>query len=282
MLSCSQGIATDGALGQASTLDAAVSDGMSADGDTNLARFDFGPTEAQFAEYRFTWNRDGITDLENGEWQTTTNLGYEVVVKQGWIVDYSATFVPCRSATRRSNSPSSKFIEFIGTWVISDAFAGHDDIADPSAMSDGLVEAIGGRPVRVRVGPIPSATYCDIHYLVARGDAITIPLEGAPNMVGASVVLEGTYRLNGHTEIHPFAISSAIARGTLHTEQEGESQYFEGNAATVDEDEGIGVHFIRPMKSLFDDIQFEEFQHDSIARILLKNLVLKTRFLRYP
>jgi len=250
--------------------------------DVNSFSFDFGLTEPKFAEYQFTWDRSNIIELDNGRWQTTNNLGYEVQIDGGWLVSYAATFVPCRSASKERITAPNGILAFVASLMVSTARAGHGDVADPSAMSDGTVETIGGPHIRVRVGPIPNAQYCDLHYLVARGDAVTARLNTAPDMIGTSLKISGRYRGENESEFSSFSISTDIAFGTLHSAQAEGAAYFAGVSATVDGNQGLGVHLSRPMGTLFDDIAFGDLRHNSIARIILRNLVMETSFRRYP
>ncbi|MDP6088140.1 MAG: hypothetical protein QGF68_19165, partial [Nitrospinota bacterium] len=71
-------------------------DGSIADGSVPPWRADWGVPEPGFVEYRFAWDRTNVSQDVNGSWEVTSNLGFRTRVNQGWIVNYTASFVPCK------------------------------------------------------------------------------------------------------------------------------------------------------------------------------------------
>ena len=240
--------------------------------------------ESKFADYRFIWDQSGVERSNDGTWWTQTDLGYVIQVNQGWIVNYSTSLVPCLTARWPEPSPFNllAIAYSLLTFVVPTAHAGHGEVADPSSIADGMVEAIGGEMRRIRIGPIPTATYCDIHYLVARGDAATTPHPDAPDMAGRSLLIEGTFQAPGDDQEYPIAVDTDIAYGTLRSAHPDETPVTERQPITVNQDTGAGVLLVRPMSRLFDGIDFKALEPSEVSRAVLKNLLLKTRFFVYP
>ncbi len=147
------------------------------------------------AAYHLTWHLDGASVGDDGALQWTTDLGYDVRVDRAYVVAYRVSLAQCDDA-----EPT--------------AYVWHGEDIDPSSAGN-LVEAAGAAAVAPLEVEFDPATYCRVHYLVARADGGTSTLPDDANMDSASLVLSGAFAAPGSDAWQPLSIATGEATGVL-------------------------------------------------------------------
>ena len=210
--------------------------------------------------YEATWGLDGLRALETG-WTQTTDLGYEVTVETGWIVSYSASLTPCSGVAARVRTPSPL------AWLIPTAHAGHGDDADPSTLPAPQAESLHApTPHQLAALSFDEATYCHIHYLVARSSDTTIGLPDLPDLEGSSLYLAGSWTtVDG--ESTPFVVDTDLNYGRLYVLEDAWAGG-SGSRATVT------IH--RDLSGWFDGLDLIHLDQEELARELIASLLEHT------
>ena len=222
---------------------------------------------ADTISYHLSWETDGAERLESGAWRIRTDLDYEVELRAGHLVSHSVQLVECPE-----ESMGLRLQRILGLGV---AHAGHGDAANPVEVYEPLVESLTELG-RVHFGSreTTGATYCRIHYLVARAlEAETRELPD-PELVGRTLRLEGTWRRGGEGAVD-FAFETGLAWGALRDIADGpEAEPFQLDSRQG----GARVDVERQLATVFDGLDFAEGEVDDWGRAVLRNLLVDTRF----
>lgn len=216
--------------------------------------------------YTAQWNRGGATLVPGGGWTVTTDLGYQVEVRGGYMVSYRASLTACEAPS--GDSTLARLWRGLG---VSVAHASDGEELDPSATTRPQVEWLAA-PTSILLGTLAftSTQYCGIHYLVARGDGSTFQLPSDVGMIGRSLYLEGSYLAPGaHTPVE-FVVDTSEGTGVLVPVDAAvdETLLTGGGAAQVTID--------RRLDTLTDRIDFSSIDPEGIAHEVLRNLARGT------
>lgn len=201
--------------------------------------------EGQFS-YRLVWDWGEAEALEQG-WRVQNDLGYEIVVQSGYLVSYSAELVACTHWHFWWETALAPMI----------AYAGHGETESESRISSPIIEALDNpENSEWAVVTVHEPSYCQAHYLVARGDSSTA------DMYGISLWIEGTYTFDGYAErgaeAVPFSLQTSLANGRMFEIQLG--------------NEGI-VTISRRLDTLFTGVDFATMSEEEMGRAALWSLM---------
>ncbi len=183
--------------------------------------------------YAFTWDETNVT-READALRFQTNLGFDVTLIEARVHTYSASLVPCDPLARDGSLLFPRI-----------ARAGHGDESDPSAVGP-LDEDLLNTSRQTLSATSLEASYCRVHYLVARDDT-----GRSLSVVGAATRGDDSY---------PIAIETDLATGTLRDLP---------LRATND------VLIERRLSTLFDDVEFAA-PTEAMERTVLRNLTTDT------
>lgn len=197
-------------------------------------------------------------------WEVVNDLGYTVRVTRAYLVSRSIELVPCDPQARKVALPAL-LDTLIGP---RPAFAGHSNIADPSASQSAQVESLQQASARQLSAVFPGAQrYCQAHYLVARADPQASGLPADVDMVDQTLRFEGTFQQPGRDTFEPFSVSTAVANGKmLPLTRSPEGALDTGRDAAT-------IIFRRNLDTLFDRVDFSAMPEKRIAREILRNLI---------
>lgn len=221
---------------------------------------DASPVTVSEVAWSVDWDTAGVQAEAGGGWRLTNNLGQQVLVEQGWLVSYSAALVPC--ATARLAPRPGVVGALLGVAV---ARAGHGEEADPSSSPVAVVEDLADPQGSVLAEvSFDAAAYCGVHYLVGQAPEDTVSPDGAPDMQGVSLVLEGWWWPAGGGDAQPLSLRSSLAWGNLMDLAEV------GRAGAGERAE---VRLTRRLAGLFDGVDLAAEDGQSVAYGVLGNLV---------
>jgi len=182
-----------------------------------------------------------------------TNLGYQVRIDSGELMNHTIQLVPC--------APETDFLPL--GWLprlwVKKAWAGDGAVADPSALPDHVAESFESLE-DMALGRVETedTVYCQLHYLVA-----------PTSFGGRSLSISGEFTTaDGATA--PLEINTATAWGELYPLN-----------LLLDETEGrptnlqVGVQ--RSVATLFDNIDFStSTDPEELSQAILRNLMAQT------
>lgn len=217
------------------------------------------------AVWRLTWDRAGvIADARGPGWSVVNDLGYQVHVVSGWVLDHSVSLGPCAPA--QVDGGTSWFSLRFG---IRSAFA-HED-ADASA-----IEAMHAEDLTHLgdSGPWPSVfpktRYCRAHWLAARATAKTDAPAGV-DLAQTSVRVSGSWERGGETGI--VDLDTWWPQGALQDLADITDPTDFAAAVADGEARWAWVTVDRKLGSLFDGIDFAEDSEAEATGKLVDNLV---------
>jgi hypothetical protein len=194
------------------------------------------------------WDRSGVQSETEG-WSDTTDLGYRVHLRAGWLVTYGMSVEPC--VVRPTRLPS--------LWQVGTAFAGHGVMNTPGALEAVSLDDLAG-PARQVLGTraLPDDRWCEAHILMARALPHTPMPEGVA-MRQQTLRLDATWTApDGATGT--LDVTVPLANGG-HTE------------LPADVPADLRVTFVRRLDGLFDGIPLATGSPPRVARAVLANLM---------
>lgn len=229
-------------------------------------------TAPHVVTYVLDWARDdaGVTPPDaDGAFTVTSDLGYAVRVTRGWITSYGVELVECpRDASVGS---VERFGALVWSALEGTAWAGHStDTPNPAAAHPMQVESLVAPAAHdvARIELAPQA-YCKLHYLLARAGAEARGLPREPDMVGASLHVEGTFRAPGSASDVPFTLHTASAYGAL-VEHTGTNP----QPLRVDTGDGDARVTVRRHRArMFDGVDLAHVNERAAAMQVLRALV---------
>ncbi len=189
------------------------------------------------ATYVHRWDRSGLAPAAPGQAPTgardafvlKSNLGYEVRVDRGFLVDTSASLVDClgeggdlwktRKAARAPGRAAAEALTLaLGIGV---AHAGHSQAPDPSSLARATLTDLTRADGERTVGEtrFVEARYCRVHLVMAGGAAPSAYTATFPDLdtTRTSLYVRGAWRRpgTGHATWQPFELRSAAAEAVL-------------------------------------------------------------------
>ncbi len=166
---------------------------------------DLQPESDLSLRWKVDWDTTGVATTGDG-WEVTNGRGVTFHVTRGYLVTYGLQLRPCETTT----STASRILDWLRPVPL--AWAGHSGLNDQSFVY-GEVEPL--MPLTAgfeRELLLPDdASYCSIHYLVARADtnldasAATVPMDRVTlHLDGwwSSPTTDGQQQLAIHTELN--------------------------------------------------------------------------------
>jgi hypothetical protein len=173
----------------------------------------FDGSGAETLRYRTTWNTERLTWHADGGWSVETDLGYRVRIDRGRLVTHSIELVACTDVEAAADAPRRSPLTLLRPRV---AFAGHGEPNNPTKVVVARGEDLS-RPETTELGQVEldglslAESYCEGFLLAAA--ATLDAASGSSEPVGASLVLEGSWRAPGSDEDQPLLLRSELAWG---------------------------------------------------------------------
>lgn len=235
---------------------------------------------ATSARYVLRWDRAGTAPAPGGPpgaFVVTSNLGFEVRVERGFVVDTSASLVDCLGPGGDVWRPAG---ELAASWVarglLGVAHAGHSQAADPSSLARAtltdLTTADGDRVAGET--RFPEARYCHVHLVIAGGAAPSPYTATLPTVdtTRTSLYVRGAFRRAGG-ELRPLELRSASADALLVDLPSVVEGPLTGRAAVV--------VLERRLATMFDDVALDALDAPgasaAAAKAVLRNLDRRAR-----
>ena len=207
--------------------------------------------------WKVEWDTTGVTTTADG-WEVTNTGGVTFHVTRGYLVTYGLQLRPCETTT----STASRLLDWLRPVPL--AWAGHGGLSDQSFVY-GEVEPL--MPLTAgfeREVLLPDdASYCSIHYLVARADtnldasAATVPMDRV------TLHLDGWWSAPGSETQTPLAIHTELNTGSYIDLERPVSTAAGGNETVV---------FTRQLAAFFDDLDPAALSETRLAQSLLLNI----------
>ena len=213
---------------------------------------------ADFAlEWRLDWDRTGVSTTPDG-WEVTNNLGVTFHVTRGYLVTYGLQLRPCETAS----SATSRLLEWLRPVPL--AWAGHSGLNDQSFVY-GQVESLVplGDGFAQRVALPDAATYCSLHYLVARADGNLDSSGATVPMDRVTLHLDGWWSSASSSGEQPLAIHTELNTGS-YLDLVVPIEVQKGRDATV--------VVTRTLAHFFDDLDPAESSETAFTQSLLLNI----------
>jgi hypothetical protein len=243
-------VALAASLTGCSALDGAADDGTIAPeavaSDTTL--------RLRAARWEGAWTPAGAEQTAAGGFRTTTDEGYTVVIDEAWLVNYAVTLVPCEES-------EAVALRLLG---IGTAQAHHGEFEDPSQLEPVLVEPFADpQPTTTELGrsTFPGASYCGVHWLIARGDDTSLAPDGS-SAADRAVHLTGSWHRGDERGV--ILIDTSLAQGMLRTLDE---VHVVGTGA-----EAL-ITIERQLGTMFDGIDFATANPNLVDWEVVSNLV---------
>ena len=207
--------------------------------------------------WKVEWDTTGVTTTADG-WEVTNGRGITFHVTRGYLVTYGLQLRPCETTT----SAASRILDWLRPVPL--AWAGHSGLSDQSFVY-GEVEPL--MPLTAgfeREVLLPDdASYCSIHYLVARADtnldasAATVPMDRV------TLHLDGWWSAPGSETQTPLAIHTELNTGSYIDLERPVSTAAGGNETVV---------VTRQLAAFFDDLDPAALSETRLAQSLLLNI----------
>jgi|GEM_PF-1404553 len=168
--------------------------------------------------YTLDWSLDGLTRSDDGaSWTTTTDQGYQVSVTSGYLVSYSTSLVSCEDlTTARLERPARSFLDRL--FAPASARAGHPEDEEPSMVSAPQVESLTAlQSLAFGERTFDTTDYCMAHYVVGMLTPTSVDADAFADLIGSSLVLEGTWTSPDGATTETFSITTDMANGQLET-----------------------------------------------------------------
>jgi hypothetical protein len=217
------------------------------------------------------WVLDWGSVSNDGQgFEVMSDLGYRVRVEAGWIGSWGITLIEC-PAEGEERAPSVE-LGLASPWLIAEGHASGED--DPSAWVFAGVESLTERRI-VEAEPIEldGARYCEVHHLLApiseasegfaAAEAALTELDPTASLVGASVLIIGSWEPPGGGAATPFVLRSEQGYGKI-LELDTTAAGLEGA--------DIEVLLQRELTGMFDQVEFATDEPDDVSWQVLGNL----------
>ena len=207
--------------------------------------------------WKVEWDTTGVTATADG-WEVTNGRGITFHVTRGYLVTYGLQLRPCETTT----SAASRLLD--GLRPVPLAWAGHGGLNDQSFVYGEVEPLVPLTAGFEREALLPDeASYCSIHYLVARADtnldtsAATVPMDRV------TLHLDGWWSAPGSETQTPLAI---------HTELNTGSYIDLVEPIEVRAGSGATVTVTRELAHFFDDLDPATASPTGLSQALLLNI----------
>lgn len=218
---------------------------------------DLQPESDLSLRWKVDWDTTGVATTGDG-WEVTNGRGVTFHVTRGYLVTYGLQLRPCETTT----SAASRILDWLRPVPL--AWAGHSGLNDQSFVF-GEVEPL--MPLTAgfeRELLLPDdASYCSIHYLVARADtnldasAATVPMDRV------TLHLDGWWFSPTTDGQQPLAIHTELNTGSYIDLVRPISTAGGGNETVV---------VTRQLAAFFDDLDPAALSDARLAQALLLNI----------
>lgn len=218
---------------------------------------DLQPESDLSLRWKVDWDTTGVATTGDG-WEVTNGRGVTFHVTRGYLVTYGLQLRPCETTT----SAASRILDWLRPVPL--AWAGHSGLNDQSFVY-GEVEPL--MPLTAgfeRELLLPDdASYCSIHYLVARADtnldasAATVPMDRV------TLHLDGWWSSPTTDGQQPLAIHTELNTGSYIDLVRPISTAGGGNETVV---------VTRQLAAFFDDLDPAALSDARLAQALLLNI----------
>lgn len=218
---------------------------------------DLQPESDLSLRWKVDWDTTGVATTGDG-WEVTNGRGVTFHVTRGYLVTYGLQLRPCETTT----SAASRILDWLRPVPL--AWAGHSGLNDQSFVF-GEVEPL--MPLTAgfeRELLLPDdASYCSIHYLVARADtnldasAATVPMDRV------TLHLDGWWSSPTTDGQQPLAIHTELNTGSYIDLERPISTAGGGNETVV---------VTRQLAAFFDDLDPAALSETRLAQSLLLNI----------
>ncbi len=218
---------------------------------------DLQPESDLSLRWKVDWDTTGVATTGDG-WEVTNGRGVTFHVTRGYLVTYGLQLRPCETTT----SAASRILNWLRPVPL--AWAGHSGLNDQSFVF-GEVEPL--MPLTAgfeRELLLPDdASYCSIHYLVARADtnldasAATVPMDRV------TLHLDGWWSSPTTDGQQPLAIHTELNTGSYIDLVRPISTAGGGNETVV---------VTRQLAAFFDDLDPAALSDARLAQALLLNI----------
>jgi hypothetical protein len=208
-------------------------------------------------QWQVGWDTTGVTTSADG-WEVTNNRGVTFHVTGGYLVTYGLQLRPCDPA----DSTTGQLLRWLNP--IRLAWAGHSGLNDQSYIYGEVEPLVPLTAGFERTIVLPDeASYCSLHYLVARADdafdttAATVPMERI------TLHLEGWWSAPGSATQEPLAIHTELNTGSYIDLVRPISAGDGGNETVV---------VTRQLAAFFDDVDPAALSDARLAQSLLLSI----------
>jgi len=203
------------------------------------------------------WDNTGVTTTADG-WEVTNNRGVTFHVTRGYLVTYGLQLRPCDPA----DSTTGQLLRWLNP--IRVAWAGHSGLNDQSYIYGEVEPLVPLTAGFERSIVLPDeASYCSVHYLVARADgnldasAATVPMDRV------TLHLDGWWSAPGSATREPLAIHTELNTGSYIDLVRPISAGDGGNETVV---------VTRQLAAFFDDLDPATQSQTGFEQALLLNI----------
>lgn len=208
--------------------------------------------------YSLAWDTSGV-QRDKTAWVFKTNLMYTVKLEQGFLNAYGVQLMSCL----HTHSWLERLLAGVEA-ASGVALAGHSPGQDLAALQANTVEnLLQLQRSSFNAVTVHEPNYCKGYFVATKATPNSKNLNS--NISGKSIFLRGTFSKNGIKS--PFIISSENAFGDVHNLLSSSSKVHVGISA-----EPIRVEFIRQLKNLFDNLEFETDSDFNKGMTVLRNL----------
>jgi hypothetical protein len=208
-------------------------------------------------QWKVDWDTAGVTTTADG-WEVTNSLGVTFHVTRGYLVTYGLQLRPCEATT----TTASRILEWLRPVPL--AWAGHGGLSDQSFVYGEVEPLMPLTDGFEREVLLPDdASYCSIHYLVARADtnldtsAATVPMDRV------TLHLDGWWSAAGSETQQPLAIHTELNTGSYIDLVRPISAGDGGKETVV---------VTRQLAAFFDDVDPAALSEARLAQSLLLNI----------
>ena len=253
-----------------------------------------GAIASQNLAYQLDWQWGQARPQANRQsWSVTNNLGYHVTVNRGYLTTHNLELIACDPTT--AALPSHLVSSVLDLWLhpfqllaallpkqqifsalkAQPAFAGHGNVTyNPSRITMPYVESLA-QPIaaQLETHSVPKASYCQVHYLIARAAGAVQNQPEDRRMDGLSLWVEGEYVAPDAITAKPFIIKSSLAWGTITTAIASEETSNPAPRIALSSGQPIArVTLHRNLGSMFDGVDFETMSESEQAKTILRSL----------
>ncbi|MFT6399122.1 MAG: hypothetical protein ACJAYU_003886 [Bradymonadia bacterium] len=213
--------------------------------------------------YTLDWDLSGAA-LDDDGWSILTDLGYEVRLDSGWLVNYTVQLIPCETAQVESSAVEFMRAALRSLNPIQTAWAGHGDDNDVTTLF-GVVEDLA-HPLSTTSSDVGlgQSDYCSLHYLVARADQEVVERPEDIELERLSLTLSGSWTGADGLGTGEFELATALGFGVI--------------LALPDElvlGPGDAAHFVitRQLDEVFAGVDFATSDTEDLERAVVRGIV---------